>query len=181
MVWESKTVATRTPVRGEHTEWRAKATLRADVPFLAAVIIETADRLLHGRIPASGAHVELELDLAFLPWSWHTSSEVRVFLGQRSPRAGGGQAVQIDSEPLKLAPPEHTTFLTPMTGVTATGMYLPLAAIAEEAVASVVLVARTDVKVSHDRWRLPEDVALPDKLGWLRTGRRSGEISLSED
>jgi hypothetical protein len=50
----------------------------------------------------------------------------------------------------------------------------------EQVVVSVVIVTRSDVVVSHDRWRLPEDLALPEKLRWLATGRRSGEVSIGD-
>jgi hypothetical protein len=173
--WERKTVATRHPVRGEHAEWRWKATLRADAPFVAAVILETTDRLWHGRLPASLADPELSLDLAFGPWDWHTSPTVQVSFMQWTSSGGAGQKTLVGSGPLKLSPPDHTTMLAPtMT----TGAYLPLASVAEEVVASVVFVTRNDVVVSHDRWHLPEDLRLPQKLRWLVTGRRSGAVSL---
>jgi hypothetical protein len=169
--WQAKTVATRNP-RGEHTEWRLEMELSASSPFLAALMVETSSTTRNGRIPASSAHTRLQVSLIFGPWDWHQSPDVSLAVNQRAKGVGDGVRTLLSSEPVKLAPPEHTEFLVE-NGLAETGTKQPLLAISDLAVISCVLVDRSDVLVSHDRWRVPES-SLGPELTWLATGRRSG-------
>jgi hypothetical protein len=174
--WRETTVATRTPVRGEHSEWRVAIRLRADSPFLAALVIEEPGLIRFGRLPASCADPNLELSLSFQVMDWHASSQVGVALSQRARLHGAGIQIGIDSEPVKRAPPDHTVMQVESAGTIESGTQQPLSTVGDLR-ASCVLVCRHDVVVSHDRWRLPEDTPLSADQMWLTTGRRSGALS----
>jgi hypothetical protein len=176
--WRGQTVVTREPIRGSHTQWRVEMQLKGDASFLAALIIETPGFIRYGRIPASCADKNLELIIAFLPMAWHSSSKVQVSFGQRAKHWSASRRVELDAESVKLAPPEHSTLMVPTAGSVESGSQQPIMEIDQRVTMSCVLVHRNDVIVAHDRWRLPESQLLERDLGWLATGRRSGDLDL---
>ena len=74
--WVPKVVTTDPPKYIPHTEYSWACELVAEVPLLAALILEDENGLYWGRSGRSSAAAALEIGLSFFPTTWNTSDKV---------------------------------------------------------------------------------------------------------
>jgi len=174
--WESKTVATRSPVRGEHDEHWVTFDLESESPFVAALLLDDGEVSQFGRLPAGAQSSRLTVRLYFTPVDWHRSDAVNVGLYQSDDAGGAGISVRARDRALK-TDPRPLADRQAADGEHRLGsvLRLGLVRLSHDIHASAVLVGRSDLAIVHDRWRLRRrDIELPDELSFLHTGQRKG-------
>ena len=179
--WIPKTVATRQPVRGEHTEWRLSCRIVCEeAPILLAVVLRTADAITFGRMYRHNASHEAHVSLAFMPYGWHTGDEVQINLTQTTAYIGSGARVGVVDGELKADPRRGVSAPVP-SATTTTGAIWTMAQMPSLSMAAeLVVVSKADTERTHGRWRVAAHArpGVPDGYGFLLTGRQSGTEAL---
>jgi hypothetical protein len=176
--WHSRQVTARHPVAGEHLEsWVEIKVSCSTSPLLAALLLRGDDKSVFGRVGRSAAANDVEVRLAFLPYSFYKSDDVQVSLFQHAPAWSDGIRVAVRNHQLKLAPTEVVEVLGAESLVsTTTGTACRVAELVPVFAADLIILSKQDTRNSHGRWRVdPAKAAnLPRGFEFLLLGRRSG-------
>lgn len=182
--WTAKRVVSRVPEPREWVERSLQWVIEADAPLVAAVLLSWSGHFRFGRLPAEAVDRQITVRLGFSRYrpagqsdEWPTEKEVLVGLYQRTQYGGAGlQTVVVSNELYEDPRTVVRTFDTDAAATTR--MLIPLAVIPEVAVrASVILFSRSEVSVSHDRWRVRPDVlGSTERFSFLLRGARTGEV-----
>jgi len=177
--WVPEVVTTDPPKYIPHTEYSWACQLVAEVPLLAALLLEDEDGLYWGRSGRSSAAAALEIGLSFLPTSWNTSDKVLISLSQRGLSSPSYVQVTVDDAPLKQDPRAFVKLDLSDGALIHTGTLISIGTVNSHNALSarLVVVAQTDTESCRcSRWRIKRrtPVSLPLSLSFLNTGRWAG-------
>jgi hypothetical protein len=177
--WVPKVVTTDPPKYIPHTEYSWAFGLVAEVPLLAALLLEDEDGLYWGRLGRRSAAAALTIRLSFFPFDWNTSDFVRINLYQLGLSESSGVDVTVDDAPLKRDPRGVVRLDLSDGGVVQTGTLIGVGTLNSHSTvsAALVVVALSDTESCRcNRWRIKRRVPvdLPFFLSFLKTGRWAG-------
>lgn len=177
--WIPKIVTTDPPKYIPHTEYSWACELVAEVPLLAALILEDENGLYWGRSGRRFAAAALEIGLSFSPTTWNTSDKVRISLSKQGHSMSSHVQVTVDDAPLKRDPRGFVRLDLSDGGIVQTGTLISIGTVNSHNVlsAGLVVVAQTDTESCRcSRWRIKRriPVDLPFSLSFLKTGRWAG-------
>jgi hypothetical protein len=179
--WRPKTVATRSPIAGEHQEWSLFIDFTSEVPLLLTLVLRNADRLVYGRLHRANAQGDPSVRLTCFPHSWYDSDVVRVSLYQSGLTASAGVDLGVSDERLK-ADPRAVLMQEQPTEPLLTGSVCRVAASTRLGIsAEVIVLAKADTENVRGRWRVRRRLggALGDgPYAFMLGGRTTGEAGL---
>jgi hypothetical protein len=170
--WITTVVSTQPPLYPNHEEKSLVVRIVADEPVLIARIVDDGQRLFFARDRVAAAGQEIDQRLSFFPSSWDSSDDVQInFAGIR---------VGVTSAELKRDPAAYVA-VSSFDGATTVSL-IEVAALKQPRPIriSIFPVLRRDVEVTRSRWRLASghEDDVPEGLGFLFTGRQSGDCML---
>jgi hypothetical protein len=180
--WTAKTVTTRPPQLIPHEEHALRVATNAPAPLLVALLLEHRGVMRYSRASRGGnAAPELLVTASFTPTDFDRSDTVQVSLYEHGRTTyGHGVRLNVTSNALRQNPRAVVDVRVPEEAQMTSGALIDLASIAavDQLHLRLILLAASDVRTTHGRWRLRSEQAdpLPNQLRFLSTGsrRRSG-------